>query len=260
MTLELFTTLAFLGIAIGAAFATSSLRRETQAQLDYYRHRAYEFEGLYDGRVDRINALEADLKKLHAAISAKSEASSRELDTAYGRCTRLEDELGTSQAALRNATETVWDIEGALEKASIANRKLYDLIVTVVNGDAQAARKASEDAVERFLKIAEAAERRAGEVTQEAMSIIGGSSDGEDECECCREKRRQDRQGLGGRTAPQPGDAGGLLRDGGQRTWWRSGVRQPGGQAHQVHQHGPGGAAAANPVDGADDDAYRAEV
>ena len=239
---ELAITASLLGVFLAAAIILAVLLKDARSELsmacDNYRRMEHTYDEKIVARGHRIAALEADLKKLHAVHSATCEE-------------KLE-----SQDALRKATETVWDIKGTLEKSALTNQRLYDLIVTTVNGDAQAARKASEDAVERFLKVADAAERRAGDVICEATTIIGGPVDGEEECECCREKRRQDRQGLGGRPAPQPGDAGGLLRDGGQGTWWRPGVRQPSGEAHPVHHHRPGGAPAANPVDGADDDAH----
>ncbi len=200
---------------------------------------------MYDERVGRINALEADLRSLNKI--AEERLAGRNMAVAE-QAKMLE--RATSASAL------VKELSQQVNVACGVNQRLYDLIVTTVNGDAQAARKASEDAVERFLKIADAAERRAGDVICEATTIIGGPVDGEEDCECCRKKRLRDRPEPGGRPAAQPGDAGGLLRDGGQGTWWRPGVRQPSGEAHQVNQHRPGGAPAANPIDGADDDAH----
>lgn len=230
-----------LGLAVAAVIVLARIASCLKEDLEYTKQRAEGYERMYDERVDRINALEANAREYRKVAKEN------------------DDRKGVLAATLNELAEAKAKAEWAgtmLDQAHASRQKLYDLIVTTVNSDAKAARKASEDAVERFLKIADAADRRANDVIREAMTIIGGTSDGEDECECCREKRRQDRQGLGGRPTSQPGDAGGLLRDGGQGTGWRPGVRQPGGQAHQVHQYGSGRSPTANPVDGADDDAH----
>ena len=241
-----------LSLAIAAVIILARIASSLKEDLAYSEQRADGYERMYDERVGRINTLEADLHKQRGVLSATLQELAEVNDNFKATNAKL-FKLGRDW---ENAEAVVKELSQQVHVACGVNQRLYDLIVTTVNGDAQAARKASEDAVERFLKIADAAERRAGDVICEATTIIGGPVDGEEDCECCRKKRLRDRPEPGGRPAAQPGDAGGLLRDGGQGTGWRPGVRQPGGQAHQVHQHRPSGPPAANPVDGADDDAH----
>ena len=150
---ETLIAVTLFGVALAASLVLAALLKDSRNELVYVLERAKGYERMYDERVDRINALEIDLRK-----------TARENNDNSLRAAELAGELATSQAALHKATETVWEIKGTLERAALTNQRLYDLIVATVNGDAQAARKASEDAVERFLKVADAADRRAGDV------------------------------------------------------------------------------------------------